>query len=179
MSIKNKKDLIGNIVIIVSIIIVIITIFMCVTTHESNSHSDSLNWNDMHFILIQGVTCNEKTNDTIKFSGGYGRHDIEVKKGDASRYNQYIGDTNSSNHIKNGFIKTSFNDTHDMEFIKIDDCYHAFVFPKNPNGETGKKLDGNITVYEFTCPDREFLMSFTHSITHADPNDDGGVKFVT
>ena len=34
-------------------------------------------------------------------------------------------------------------------------------------------------IYEFSCPDKDFLISFTHSTTYADPNDDGGVKFVS
>lgn len=180
MSIKNNKNLIGNIVIAVSIILVIICIFMCYTTQEANSHSDSLNWNDMHFILIQGLTSDEKTNDTIKFSGGYGRHNIEVHKtNDLTRYNQYIGDTNTSSHIKSGFMRMSFNDTHNMECINDGGTWYAFVIPKNPDNNTYAKLEGNPTIYEFSCPDKDFLISFTHSITYADPNDDGGVKFVS
>ncbi|WP_405308419.1 hypothetical protein [Methanobrevibacter sp.] len=179
MALKNNKNLIGNIVIIVSIILVAICIFMCFTTHQNNTNSDSLNWNDMHFILIQGIVCDEKTDDMIKFSGGYGRHDIEVNKtNDPNRYNQYIGDTNTSEHIKNGFFRTNFNDTNSMEYIEIDGKWHAFVIPKNDNG-TSEKLKGHPTIYEFSCPDKDFLISFTHSITYADPNDDGGVKFVS
>lgn len=179
MDLKNNKNLIGNIVIIISIILVVICVFMCFTTQQTNSHSTTQNWNDMHFILIQGLVCDENTDDMIKFSGGYGRHDIEINKTtDPSRYNQYIGDTNTSEHIQNGFFRTSFNDTHSLEFIEIDNKWHAFLIPKNDNATSTKLKDGT-TIYEFSCPEREFLISFTHSITYADPNDDGGVKFVS
>ena len=63
MSIKDNKNLIGNIVIIISIILVASCIYMLFSEqHEQMYNTEHMNWNGFRFTLSQGLVCEESNN---------------------------------------------------------------------------------------------------------------------
>ena len=177
MSIKDHKNLIGNIVIIISIIVVIVSAYMVTSLqHDKMYNTDNLDWNGMHIILIEGMTVVEQTDDYLKLTGGYGRHDVEIKKtNDLSRYNDLIGNSKSN-------AKVDFNDTHKLIYATGNGSHSAncmFIVPKDAiDNSSVKKINGNPTIYEITCPDKDFLLSFVMSIKPATNSSSKGVQYV-
>ena len=180
MSIKKNKNLIGNIVIIISIIIVILTAYMIYSSQMEEMYStDDVIWNGMDIILFEGLTVDEQTDDVLKLSGRYGINKVEIKKTtDLTRYNKLIGDTDGLDHIE-----YEFNDTHTV--MATSDNTYCAVVPNDALESSSDsvfdtdnlKLKGNPVIYEFTCDNGEFLVSFMGSITQAKDSSGGGVEY--
>ena len=173
MSIKDHKNLIGNIVIIISIIVVIVSAYMVTSLqHDKMYNTDNLDWNGMHIILIEGMTVAEQTDDYLKLTGGYGRHDVEIKKtNDLSRFNDLVGNSKKRTSY-------AFNDTHKVISVDTGEYTYSAIVPKDAiDNSTKSKLIGNPTIYEVTCPDGSFLISFIGSITPATNSSSKGVEY--
>lgn len=175
MSIKNHKKLIGKIVIVISLIIVILTTYMVFTTQYDDMYTlDNVEWNGINIALLEGLTVDKQTDNTLKLVGGYGRHDVEANKTtDYTRYNKYIADGDAGLE----HVELEFNETHLLMMSK-DYTYGAVVPYSALDNESlyiGKHLEvgsvingdlrikGNATIYEFSCPDGEFLMTLLMS----------------
>ena len=161
MSIKDNKNLIGNIVIIISIILVASCIYMLFSEqHEQMYNTEHMNWNGFRFTLSQGLVCEESNNDSFKLVGKYSdKQNIQCNKtSDLTRYNKYILNGNMS--------KMEYNTTHKLLMVDTDGGAYAAIVPADSiNGI--KELTGTPTIYEFTCKDKQFLISFLMSASYS------------
>lgn len=163
MSIKDNKNLIGNIVIIISIILVASCIYMLFSEeHEQMYNTEHMNWNGFRFTLSQGLVCEESNNDSFKLVGKYSdKQNIQCNKTtDLTRYNKFIRNGKNAASIE-------INNTHKLIKATTDDGAYAAIIPIDAINGTYKNLTGTPTIYEFTCKDEHFLLSFLMSAIHS------------
>ena len=168
----GKRNMIGNVVIVLSIIVVIICIMNVASIeHDATYNTQSVDWNGLHFILIEGLVVESQTNDTITFKSNYEKHNIQVRMtDDYTEYNERVGHLDKSERLNGGVVRIPFNSSHYL--IKRQDSqgvYEVLVpyesLPKLNGSDNPYEIQGNPTIIEFKGQDPEFIQSFIKSMT--------------
>ena len=160
MQFNLDKNLIGNIVILVSLILLLVCVAMEVNmmTESAMNMGGTVEWNGIRFSPPSDVKA-EVTADTLTFDSPYDSHDMELKKTtDQTNFNKYIGGEN----IYNGCWNTPYNDTHTM-FVN-DAQKFAIIIANDDFDDSGGSvvLKGNPNLIEVTFNNVEFMLSASY-----------------
>lgn len=162
MVLKNlNKDLLGNIVIIVSFILVIICIGMIISMEPINQQNTSFaEWDGMNYIISPDSEYSVSY-DSLIVTSSFEGHNIELKKTkDLSVY-----DTNIRNPIEDVEV-SSFNSTHDL-YVNRKLSYGAIIPKEAVDGSNNDpyKLMDNTEIIEVICSNPDYINSFLGSAT--------------
>ena len=164
LQLNFDKNLIGNIVILLSLILLIVCIAMQANLMmDTFLHSgEFVEWNGNKYSPPPDVKA-EVTQDTLKFDSPYDSHDLELKKTkDQTNFNKYIaGDDVTAS------IQTPYNTTHTL-ILNEGKKFGAIVandeFENTDDGTI--KLKGNPEIIELTFKnaDLSFILSVTNPV---------------
>lgn len=159
MQFKNlDKNLVGNIVIIVSLILVFICIAMIITSSVSDTRVDTVEWNGLKYFVHDDSEA-KVTDDSLIVTSSFSAHNLKlIKTSDLTNYNKNIRDD-----WQNVGVST-FNETHDF-YLNSKLNYGAIVpheAREKLNGDP-YKLKGNPEIIEVTGENSEYMMSFVSS----------------
>lgn len=156
MKLNLDKNLIGNIVILASLILLLVCIAMEVNlmVDSTINAGQPVEWNGVLFSPSPDVEV-EVTADTLRFDSPYDSHDVELKKTkDQSNFNQYIGGDNIFD-----CWQTPYNETHTL--IVNDGKNFAVIIANDDfdDADGPVVLKGNPDLVEVTFSDSQFLIS--------------------
>lgn len=164
LQLKNlDKNLIGNIVIIISIILVFLCIglvWMSNVTEVFESVDSQVEWNGAKY-MVPGDAEATVSDDSLIIESPYETHNVQLKKTkDLSNYKKNIeGDYGS------GY--SDFNSTHIM--ISNDKLKYAAIVPKDTvdfeSVDNLYQIKGNPEIIEVTGGDSMYMISFVSSAT--------------
>ena len=156
------KNLIGNVVIIVSVLLVLACFFMVLTTDVVNQTAPSeVEWNGFRYLHFEPDNTVEINNeDTLKVTSQYPSHCIELKKTkDQTNFKEHFGKDGSNAGV------SDYNDTHKLMDSMSGDPYAAIV-PNDAYEFKGGhyELKENTEFIEVIGGGSDYRMSFLYSV---------------
>ena len=163
LNLKNlDNNLIGNIVIFISLILVIICFFMVITSNVTTSvDASQVEWNGYQYFLESDANVEMNTEDTLKITSPYSTHNIELKKTkDQTTFNKHFGSQSAGMWAEN-----DYDDTH--KYLSDESDSYAVIVPNDAiEMKDGKYvIKENTEFIEIIGEDPSFMMSFTSSAT--------------
>ena len=165
LQLKNlDKNLIGNIVIILSVILVFLCIGLIMIssiTEAFSSAESTVTW-DGHDFMIPGDSEATVTEDSLIVTSPYATHNVEIKKTkDLSNYKKNI-----EGQYDCGYFDV--NSTHVM--ISNDKLNYAAIVPKDSvdfkSVDNLYQIKGNPQIIEMTGGDSSYMMSFASTFSN-------------
>lgn len=157
---KNlDKNLLGNIIILVSLILVIICFFMIITSSVTGVlNTTQAEWNGYKYFIESDSQVEENSSDVLKITSPYSTHNIELRKTkDQTAFNEHF---NSEDGM---WSKSEYNSTH--TYLSDDSNPFAVIVPN----DALEMKDGHYVLKENTefievyGEDPMYMMSFTAS----------------
>ena len=159
LQLKNlDKNLIGNAIILISIVLVVICIGMILTASSMNSTPNDVEWNGFNYYIPQDSQATV-TDDSLIVTSSYSGHNVELKKTtDLANY---------KSNIQKDFAnveKIVYNDTHDF-YLNRGMNYGALVPNDAVDGPNADpyKIKENTEIIEITGGNPDYMDSFIAS----------------
>ena len=159
MKLKNiNKNLLGSIVIIVSLLLVFSCVAMLIFS-QPDSYGGQVKWNGLTFVLPPDSTYASNNQSFIVNSSINSYNIIVDKTTNLNDYNSYIASDVT------GTTESSYNSTHRLLMNK-ESCYAAIVedelIKDNPSSNP-YVLNDNVEIVEFRGKDAKYMASFISS----------------
>lgn len=155
------KNLIGNIVILISLVLVIICIFLILTSAVNNVNNP-VEWNGYEYLLEPDMQVEVNKEDTLKITSPYAKHNIELKlTKDQTNFKKYLGSDLQT------FADYEINGNY--KFVEAFNGYGAIVpsdaleLKQTNDGQSYYVLKENTEFVEAFGEDSTFLSSFITS----------------